>query len=162
MEMVTEVSALTELVVSLEQATLMAKQLPNTTDPSQILQIHSSLHSAHLHLSSFLSQSPPQPSLPLPPPPSAAAAAANDNDEPMQDDDDDDEEIENSNKTAIDRVEERMKDCFIQNKRPKRPLSPSSRRRWYGGESVRGSEGFEFDPQGTKLRALDLVYQFHG
>ncbi|CAL5340134.1 unnamed protein product [Camellia sinensis] len=160
MEMVTQVSALTELVVSLQQATLMAKQLPNATDPSQILQIYSSLHSAHLHLSSFLSQSPPQPSLPLPPPP--PSAAANDNDEPMQDeDDDDDEEIENSSKTAIDRVEERMKDCFIQNKRPKRPLSPSSRRR-YGGESVRGSEGFEFDPQGTKLRALDLVYQFHG
>ncbi|KAL6965101.1 hypothetical protein U1Q18_036156 [Sarracenia purpurea var. burkii] len=185
MQMVPEVSALTELVIALEQATLMAKQLPNTTDQSQINQISAALHSAHHHLSSFLFQAPP-PSLPLapPPPPSAAATAENSfssavgnrldfddgEDEPMQVGDDDDgggeeeAEAEQTSKTTIDGVEERMRGCFIQNKRHKRPLSPSSaaaaeQRRSY---LARDSSALGFDPQGTKLRSLDLVYQFHG
>ncbi|XP_059651481.1 uncharacterized protein LOC132299057 [Cornus florida] len=182
MDMVTEYPALTDLALTLEQATLMAKQLPNTTDPSQLLQIYSTLHSAHHHLSSFLSQTPqfhPPPPPPPPPPPLAAENSVssavgngnymddNDNDnEPMQlgDRDDEEAEAEQNSKTTIERVEERMRDCFIQNKRPKRPLSPSAaaaeQRRWYDHELVSGSGGF--DPHGTRLRSLDLVYQFHG
>ncbi|XP_058222999.1 uncharacterized protein LOC131332718 [Rhododendron vialii] len=173
-----------ELVASLEQATLMSKQLLNTSDPSKITQIYSTLHSAHFHLSSFLYQSfqhppPPQPSLPPPPPPpppplahenSLSSAAANHNDdEPMQvaDEDDEEEQGESNSKPTIDGVEERMRDFFIQNKRLKRPLSPAAaaaaedrQRLSDERDLVRGSVGF--DPLGTRLRALDLIYQFHG
>lgn len=94
---------------------------------------------------------------------------------------DDDDEVEHNSKNTsasaaaaaieIEGVEERMRDCFIQNKRPKRPLSPSSvaavaeQQRRYVNEvaAVRGASSAEqFDPEGTRLRSLDLVYQFHG
>lgn len=79
-------------------------------------------------------------------------------------DDDDEVEAEENSKTTIEKVEERLRDCFIKNKRPKRPLSPSSaavaeERRLYENGFVGGAKGF--DPHETKLRALDLVYQFH-
>ncbi|KAH7848931.1 hypothetical protein Vadar_010514 [Vaccinium darrowii] len=165
-------SAVTELVACLEKATLMSKQLPNATDPSKITEIHAALHAAHFHLSSFLAQSfqppPPQPS--LPPPATAdsclSSAAANGvDDEPMQVVDDEEEEGEF--RAPVDRVEERMRDVFIQNKRLKRPLSPAAaaeaedrRQREDERELARGSVGF--DPLGTRSRALDLIYQFHG
>ncbi|KAJ4727030.1 AP2/ERF transcription factor SNZ [Melia azedarach] len=155
---------LTELILSLEQATVMAKQLPATTDPTHLLQIHSFLHQANHQLSSFLSN------IQLPPPPpaenslsSATGAAADENgSEPMEVADD---KEENNSKTTIEKVEERMRDCFIKNKRAKRPLSPSSmavaeEKRLYEDGFVAGVNGF--DPHGTKLRALELVYQFHG
>ncbi|PSS11726.1 Zinc finger protein [Actinidia chinensis var. chinensis] len=151
--METEIS---ELIVALEKATLMAKQIPAaTTDPSQIIQIYATLHAAHYHLSSFLahtSQPLPQPSL-----------LRGNSDEYMQFGD---EEVQNST-AAMDGVEEGMKDCFIQNKRLKRPLSPVAaaaveRRRSCEDELVKGSGAVEFEPQGTRLRALDLIYQFHG
>ncbi|KAJ6729820.1 AP2-LIKE ETHYLENE-RESPONSIVE TRANSCRIPTION FACTOR SNZ [Salix viminalis] len=72
---------------------------------------------------------------------------------------------ENSSKVvSIERVEEMMS-CFIKNKRPKRPLSPSAvavaeERRLHDDGSGGGIMGF--DPRETKLRALDLIYQFHG
>lgn len=55
-----------------------------------------------------------------------------------------------------------MRECFIKNKRPKRPLSPSSmaERGMVDDVDARGVNGF--DPHGTRLRALDLMYQFHG
>ncbi|KAJ0052629.1 hypothetical protein Pint_00339 [Pistacia integerrima] len=157
---------LTELILSLEQATIMAKQLHTTTHPSSLLHIHSFLHQANQRLSSFLSSNTR-----LPPPPTAenslssatgAAALADENSgEPMLLADDDEEEI---SKTSVDKVEERMRDCFIKNKRTKRPLSPSSvavaeEKRLYEDGFVGGVNGF--DPYGAKLRALDLVYQFH-
>ncbi|PQM36788.1 uncharacterized protein Pyn_03920 [Prunus yedoensis var. nudiflora] len=62
-------------------------------------------------------------------------------------------------------VEEQMRDCFIKNKRPKRRLSPSAaavveERRLNGDGFVGSVKGF--DPHESKLRALELVYQFHG
>ncbi|XP_047318359.1 uncharacterized protein LOC124921715 [Impatiens glandulifera] len=148
---------LSSMVMALEQATLMAKQLPVTVDPSQIHQIYSSLHSANQQLSSFLSfhQSP------LPPPTAVG--------EPMQVGDDDAENEQNS-KATIDGVEEQMKECFIQNKRPKRTLSPSAaataehqRRKLYDHEFTKiGSSSSGFDPHRTRLRSLELIYQFHG
>ncbi|KAK2650436.1 hypothetical protein Ddye_017925 [Dipteronia dyeriana] len=172
---------LTDLILSLEQATIMAKQLPAATDPTHQLQIFSFLQQAHNCLSSFLSSSQLHAiaSAPPPPPPpaenslssatgaAAAAAMVDENSgggEPMQVGDDDEEE-ENNYKTSIDRVEERMRDCFIKNKRPKRPLSPTSvavaeEKRLSEDGFARGVSGF--DPHWAKLRALDLVYQFHG
>ncbi|KAK3194901.1 hypothetical protein Dsin_026211 [Dipteronia sinensis] len=170
---------LTDLILSLEQATIMAKQLPTATDPTHQLQIYSFLHQAHNRLSSFLSNSQIHAiasATPLPPAENslssatgaaAAAAMVDENSgggEPMQVGDDDEEE-ENNYKTRIDKVEERMRDCFIKNKRPKRPLSPSSvavaeEKRLSEDGFVGGVNGF--DPHWAKLRALDLVYQFHG
>lgn len=179
------------LGTALEQATLMAKQLPNANlDASQILQIYSSLHTAHHQLSLFLSQHPPslvlqqqqqqRPSLfqTQPPAPensfsSAVGGGGDDTDvDPMQVIDGDyehDDGNEAEQKVIVDGVEERMRDCFIQNKRPKRSLSPSAvaavaeQRRTYENEVAgRGCSSSEFDPQGTKLRSLDLIYQFHG
>lgn len=73
----------------------------------------------------------------------------------------DEEDAVNDSKSSVDRVEERMRDCFIQNKRPKRPLSPTSavaeQRRSYDNDGP----DLEFDPHRTKLRSLDLIYQFH-
>lgn len=160
METVTENSpAIQNLIAALEQATQMAKQLPNTTNPSQILQIYSTLHFTHTQLSSFLSNQPPiQPS--PPPPPSAAAAGNSPSSEPMEMGDGD-EEVEEAELNTIERVEERMRNCFIQNKRRKRPLSPAAvaaaEQRVYEHNG-----NVEFDPYGTKMRALDLIYQFHG
>ncbi|KAL3536882.1 hypothetical protein ACH5RR_000248 [Cinchona calisaya] len=180
-----EGAAVGELVTALEQATLMAKQLvPHSTthlDPSQILHIYSSLHKLHHHLSLFLSHHHPQPQPTLPPPPpensvsSAVGGGGDDNNdtEPMQMGDDDDDEVEHNSKTTIttiEAVEERMRDCFIQNKRPKRPLSPSAtaeQLRSFVNQvaAVRGASSSlaaeEFDPERTKLRSLDLIHQFH-
>ncbi|KAF2315354.1 hypothetical protein GH714_038908 [Hevea brasiliensis] len=165
---------LPDLILSLEQATLMAKQLPSTTDPTHLLQIYSSLHQAQHNLSSFISQTQ-SPLFPTPPPQAAApenslslatgaggAAAEDDRDEPMMQVGDDDYEavIEDNCKATIDKVEEKMRDCFIKNKRPKRRLSPSlveeERLVDDGNARLNG-----FDPHGTRLRALDLIYQFH-
>nr|GMD22978.1 Zinc finger protein [Ipomoea batatas] len=71
---------------------------------------------------------------------------------------------EHNSNVCVDDVEERMRDCFIQNKRPKRPLSPAAAaetQQSYESEVARGGSAAEFDPIGTKLRSLDLIYQFH-
>ncbi|CAN6568041.1 unnamed protein product [Malus baccata var. baccata] len=62
-------------------------------------------------------------------------------------------------------VEEQMRDCFIKNKRPKRRLSPSEaalveERRLNSDGFVGSVKGF--DPQGSKERALELMYQLKG
>ncbi|XP_048141427.1 uncharacterized protein LOC125316637 [Rhodamnia argentea] len=157
-----------ELIQSLEQATFMAKQLSSTADPAHLLHIHSSLHQSHLLLSSFLSSTHFLPHLLTPPPRPPAPPAENSFSsatgaaEPMQVGDDDGGEAEENSKATIDRVEERMRNCFIKNKRPKRPLSPSSAAAAEEGRAG-GGDGFPgYDPHGTRLRALDLVYQFHG
>uniref|UniRef100_A0A2P2PJ94 Uncharacterized protein n=1 Tax=Rhizophora mucronata TaxID=61149 RepID=A0A2P2PJ94_RHIMU len=170
---------LPELIASLEQALLMAKQLPATADPNHLLQIYSSLHQAHHHLSFFVSHTqlplfPVQPPQPRPEnsvsSATGAAAATTDDDnngnEPMQVGEDDYEagaEENSSSQATIDRVEEKMRDCFIKNKRPKRPLSPSllaeDKAALYGDGYVGGLKGF--DPHGARLRALDLINQFH-
>ncbi|GKV13040.1 hypothetical protein SLE2022_027350 [Rubroshorea leprosula] len=162
--------ALLELVAALEHATLMAKQLPATADQTHLFQIYSSLQVAHHHLSFLSNAQFPTLSHQLPPAPenslSSATGAANDRGgEPMQVGDENDAEAEENSKTSIDRVEERMRECFIKNKRAKRPLSPSSatvaeERRVGEDGHLRAVKGF--DPHGDTLRALDLIYQFHG
>ncbi|GAV92003.1 hypothetical protein CFOL_v3_35387 [Cephalotus follicularis] len=160
------------MIMSLEQATLMAKQLPATTDPTHLLQIYSSLHQAHHQLSSFLSNIQ-FPFLPPPLPSSAAetslssAAADDQGNDLMQlgDDGNDEVGIEENSKTTIENIEGRLRDCFIKNKRPKRRLSPSSVAVAEGRRLC--DDGFvgrdkDFDPHGARLRALELVYQFHG
>ncbi|CAI0470587.1 unnamed protein product [Linum tenue] len=156
---------LPNLVTSLEQATLLAKQLPSTSDPGQLQHIYSALHLAQHHLSSFLLS---HSRLPLSPPQaeensvSSATGAGEDNgSEPMQVG----EEEGNSMPAAIDKVEERLRECFIKNKRPKRPLSPSAAA--MAEERRLGEDGYAagrikgYDPLGTRLRALDLIDQFH-
>ncbi|GAA0173946.1 hypothetical protein LIER_41627 [Lithospermum erythrorhizon] len=144
-----EEAIMVELVTALEKASLMTKHLPNTTDPSQIHQIYASLHAAHHHLTMFLhNQSTPFPY---------------GGDETMEVADDE-VETEQSWK-SLDGVQERLKDwSFVQNKRPKRLLSPSAaeqlRNEVVGGGGGDGEE-VEFDPHLKKLRALDLIYQFH-
>ncbi|KAM3397624.1 hypothetical protein P3S68_001137 [Capsicum galapagoense] len=159
-----------ELIQSLEQATLMAKQLPTALDSSQLLQIHSSLHSAHHHLSLFLSQFQFQHRMPPPPPVSENSVSSAVGGEPMQVGDanenernsvDDVNESEQNSRTSVDGVVEKMRDCFIQNKRPKRPLSPVSAAAEQRRSYIKDGPVLEFDPLGTKLRSLDLIYQFH-
>ncbi|XP_019071460.1 uncharacterized protein [Solanum lycopersicum] len=162
MEIVSEKGGIAELIQALDQATLMAKQLPTTADSSQLLQIHSSLQSAHHRLSNFLSQTHHHQTphlLPAPLPFTENSVSSAVGGEPMQVGDE--EDAVNDSKSSVDRVEERMRDCFIQNKRPKRPLSPTSavaeQRRSYDNDGP----DLEFDPHRTKLRSLDLIYQFH-
>ncbi|XP_061339963.1 uncharacterized protein LOC133286549 [Gastrolobium bilobum] len=162
--------SLAELILSLHQATIMAKQLSSTNNPTHIHQIHTCLHHAHHHLSNFLSTL--QYPSPHPPPAaensfSSANGAAPDG-EPMQmgdDEDDDDDDDEGTSKCTIDKVEEKMRNCFIKNKRQKRPLSPSAAA--FVEEKRLSDDGFvgrvkDYDPHAMRLRALDLVYQFHG
>ncbi|CAL1399032.1 unnamed protein product [Linum trigynum] len=158
---------LPNLVTSLEQAALLAKQLPSTSDPGQLQQIYSALHLAQHHLSSFLLS---HSRLPLSPPQqpeensvSSATGAGGDNgSEPMQVGE---EEGNSMPAAAIDKVEERLRECFIKNKRPKRPRSPSAaamaedRRLGEDGYAAGRIKGY--DPLGTRLRALDLIDQFH-
>ncbi|KAI4356878.1 hypothetical protein L6164_000862 [Bauhinia variegata] len=165
-----ETPPLPDLILSLEQATFMAKQLPNTDDPTHLLQIYSSLHHAHQNLSNFLSKM----GIPLPPPAaensisSATGAVRDENgNDPMQVGDNDEVEVEENSKvtSTIEEVEDKMRECFIRNKRPKRPLSPSAavavEEQRLSGDGFAGRVT-DFDPLATKLRALDLIYQFHG
>ncbi|KAG2725052.1 hypothetical protein I3843_01G049700 [Carya illinoinensis] len=144
----------------------MAKQLHTTTDPTHLLQIYTSLHQAHHHLSIFLSKtqlSLPPPLL-FPPSPTGVATAtiANGNDtQPMQIMDGDDDAFKEA--VTFDKVEEKMQDFFTRNKWLKRsllPLAVAEDRRLYDDGSAVGVNGF--DPHVMRLRALDLVYQFHG
>ncbi|CAI9770244.1 unnamed protein product [Fraxinus pennsylvanica] len=163
-----------DLVAALEQATLMAKQLSTTTNPHQILQIYTTLHSTHRHLSLFLSGHHPYPPALQPPPensvPSALGGGRDDNGDtggdPMQMGDEDAEQDSKATTSAaaIDKVEEKMRECFIQNKRTKRQLSPSAEQRQSkdNGDVMGGAVAANLDPHGTKLRSLDLLYQFHG
>ncbi|KAF8380331.1 hypothetical protein HHK36_027815 [Tetracentron sinense] len=160
MEIVTEGPPLTDLVAVLEQATLMAQHLPSTTDPSQIQQACSSLQNARHHLGAFLArfQSPE----PHADENSVSSAAVED--EPMQDGDDE-AEAEGNSKFIMDKVEERMRNCVLQNKRRKLPLLPSSvpeadQRHSNDNELIQPFLGF--DPQQTRSQSFDLVFQFHG
>ncbi|KAG4922386.1 hypothetical protein JHK84_051227 [Glycine max] len=150
-----------DLIFSLQQATFMAKQLlpSSTNNPTHLHQIHSSLHHAHRHLSVFLAA--------LPSPPPAAESSATDA-EPMQvEDGGDGDDEETTSKCIIDKVEEKMRHCFIKNKRPKRPLSPAAAAA-AAEKRVVSEDGFvgrvsdsDYDPYAVRLRALDLVHQFH-
>ncbi|GAB2290953.1 hypothetical protein Dimus_025211 [Dionaea muscipula] len=157
---------LAELVQTLEQAIDMAKHLPTTSDLSDQILVFSSLHSARLSLSSFLAHHNYFPTLTAgnhcdSATENSVSSAVGDGAEPMQVGDGGDEQ---NSKNSVDMVEEKMRDFFIQNKRPKRPLSPVSAaaaewRRLEDHKCVSFPPGF--DPIGTKLRALDLVHQFH-
>lgn len=154
--------SISDLILSLQQATFMAKQLPSPSSPAHLHQIHSSLHHAHRHLSAFISALPP------PPPaaePSVSSAAADGDPMQVEGTHDDDDVEETTSKCTIDMVEEKMKLCFIKNKRPKRPLSPSAaalaEERRVSDDGFVGREGRDYDPYDVRLRALDLVYQFH-
>ncbi|EXB96153.1 hypothetical protein L484_017001 [Morus notabilis] len=158
-------SSVAELIVSFEQAIMAAKQLPSTAVPSHLLQIHSSFQHVHNHLSAFLSR--PQFPLPLLPPQENALSSAAATADPMQlgdDDENDNGDVEQVNSRGIvDGVEEKMRNCFIKNKRRKRRLSASAleeRTRFI--DDGFGAVGEGFDPYATRLRALELVYQFHG
>ncbi|XP_028769139.1 uncharacterized protein LOC114726643 isoform X1 [Neltuma alba] len=171
MHFMAEAPPFADLLLSLEQATFMLKQLPSASDQTHLLQICTSLHSAHRNLSNFLS------TIDFPPPPrppaehsfSSASGVNQDanGNEPMEVGDDDDEAEANVeiSRGTIEKVEEKMRDCFIKNKRPKRPLSPSTAA---AAEERRLSEDGlvgrvkDFDAHAMRLRALDLVYQFHG
>ncbi|KAF7836819.1 AP2/ERF transcription factor SNZ [Senna tora] len=156
-------AGVSDLILSLEQATFMAKQLQSTTHRSSLLQIYTSLHSAHHNLSNFLSliDFPPRP----PPENHFSSAAATNPDEtggqPMEVGGEYDEvEAEEE----ISKVQDKMRDCFIKNKRQKRPLSPSAtaaeERRFFDDGFVDRVK--DFDAHAMRLKALDLVYQFHG
>ncbi|GER57468.1 hypothetical protein STAS_35286 [Striga asiatica] len=166
MEMETETpSSLTaDLITALEQATLIAKQLPNpiAADRSHIQQIHA----AHRRLTLFLYPPPPQPPAPPRSQPEnsvSSAVGGGGSDEPMEAVDDDGEDEQDSR--YVETVEGRLRACSIQNKRLKRQLSPSPAADWrrsVGDVAVMGgAPAAGFDPVGTKLRSLDLIYQFH-
>ncbi|KAJ0245359.1 hypothetical protein HA466_0188060 [Hirschfeldia incana] len=145
-----------ELIASLEQATLMSHQIGTTVERNQLLQISSSLRTAHHRLSALLLSTIPSPS-----PPSDNSVSSVD---PMQLGE---EEEEDGEADAVEKVEEKMRECFIRNKRAKkRPLSPSSAVVETSATEERSSRDyygqFDSDPNASKLRALDLIYQFHG
>ncbi|KAL1217117.1 hypothetical protein V5N11_021455 [Cardamine amara subsp. amara] len=143
-----------ELISSLEQATLMAHQIGNTEEQNQLLQISSALRIAHHRLSAFITSIPP-----------AEAENLLSSVDPMQLGEEENGEAEEDDKnSAVEKVEEKMRECFIRNKRAKRPLSPSSAVVETSATEERSGRdyGFDFDPHATKLRALDLIYQFHG
>ncbi|KAM7277456.1 hypothetical protein ACFE04_019322 [Oxalis oulophora] len=151
--------SLSEMILSLDEASLLAKQLTTTIDPSHLDQIYSSLHQAHHNLSTFLlPNSNPQFA---PPPNSLSSATAAAEGEPMQVGDGV-LEIEEDSKpnNEVDMVEERFRDCcFIKNKRQKRKLSPSAA---VVAEEKRFSDygycwgGEVSSPYVSKLRALEL------
>uniref|UniRef100_A0A7C8Z814 Uncharacterized protein n=1 Tax=Opuntia streptacantha TaxID=393608 RepID=A0A7C8Z814_OPUST len=151
-----------ELIQVLDQATQMAKQLPTAAENSDNHRlILSSLHTAQVSLSNFLS-------LHHHPPPADNSVSSAGADEIMMEDDGVAEEEEDSKDSSMERVEEKMRESlYIQNKRPKRLLSPLAAavaERWGLEERENGRVRVpaEFDPHRTKLRNLELVYQFHG
>ncbi|XP_043710519.1 uncharacterized protein LOC122659474 [Telopea speciosissima] len=171
MESAPEAQPLMNLVAALEHATLMAKQLPSTTDQSQILQVCSSFQNAHHHLGAFLSRF--HSSQPLLAGDNFVSSAVGE-DEPMQVGDDEEVEVEaeaegegevEENSRTVNKVEERMRNFALRKKCRKRRLSPSSivaaeQRPSYENGSV--WEQPSFDPRESRLRSLDLVFQFHG
>ncbi|KAJ8900339.1 hypothetical protein K2173_024979 [Erythroxylum novogranatense] len=150
------VVAFGELLASLEEATFMAKQLQPTTNPNDLLllQILSCLRQAEHRVSSLL----PHIQVPPSPPPENSMSSATES-EAMQIAEEEEEGCEGNSKVKmverVEEVEEKMRGCFIKNKRPKRQLSPSS-------EQMLSDEAVKvFDPHTTKSRALTLIYQFH-
>lgn len=163
-----EPSSTGNLVAALEQATLMAKQIPTTTDPSQLFQILTALSSAHHHLSLVLSkhQALPPPTSYLPQPPENSVSSVMEGGSVEENDENADPMVmgdDEQNSRAVEKVASRMRDCFIQNKRPKRMLSPSPEmRRRYEDVAEKGDVEAVLDYSvGYKFRALDLIYQFH-
>ncbi|ESQ36817.1 hypothetical protein EUTSA_v10009990mg [Eutrema salsugineum] len=144
---------LAELISSLEKATLMAQQIGTAMEQNQLLQISSSLRIANHRLSAFLSTIP-----------SAEAENSLSSVEPMQLGEEEENGEAEERDSAVEKVEEKMRECFIRNKRAKRPLSPSSAVVETSTTEARSGHeyGFDFDPHASKLRALDLIYQFHG
>ncbi|KAJ4833464.1 hypothetical protein Tsubulata_042208 [Turnera subulata] len=162
-----------ELIRSLEQATMVAKELQSIKGHNHLIQIYSSLYHAQNQLASFFaSQTHLLPHFRSPALPATentlSSATTADGDELMQVGDDEDDVgascgAEENSKSSIDGVEEKMRDCFIKNKRPKRRLSPAAEEGRVVGDDYGYAGGVEgFDPQWTKSRALDLIYQFHG
>ncbi|KAF5188074.1 Ap2-like ethylene-responsive transcription factor snz [Thalictrum thalictroides] len=171
MEPIPQNPPLADLITALENATLIAKQIPTTSDSTQFFQLCSSLQNVNNQLTSFLNQ------IPSSQPPQTGedsfnSAVGGDEDEIMQIRDDDDydrlakeeEEEGESSKIIIDGVEERLRNCYIQNKRRKRPLSPTSAAVEQRGLYVYGNGVVVhgFDPHVTRLKSFDLVFQFHG
>ncbi|CAG7908771.1 unnamed protein product, partial [Brassica rapa] len=106
-----------ELIASLEQATLMSHQIGTAVERNQLLQISSSLRTAHHRLSTLLLSTVPSPASD-----NSVSSVA-----PMQLGEGEAEAMEDERDSAVEKVEEKMRECFIRNKRAKkRPLSPSS------------------------------------
>ncbi|KAL0700436.1 hypothetical protein Bca4012_056558 [Brassica carinata] len=145
-----------ELISSLEKAAVMSHQIGTSVERNQLLQISSSLRIAQHRLSALLLSTIPSP--------------ASDNSvssvDPMELGEGEAEAVEDERDSAVEKVEEKMRECFIRNKRAKRPLSPSSavmvETSATEERSGRDYYGFDLDPNASKLRALDLIYQFHG
>ncbi|KAD3069164.1 hypothetical protein R6Q59_016855 [Mikania micrantha] len=150
----------TKLVTALETATAMAKRLQSPTTATESEHIYASIRAAHRQLSLFLAhttQSQPQPSIDV--------IGDDDGDEPMRIGDEDQQAAdgakdEDLKMIAIETMEERMKDVSIQsNKRLKRSLSFTS---LAGGDEIESARAqLDYDTHVNRLRALDLIYQFH-
>ncbi|KAL3000985.1 hypothetical protein AAZX31_09G242700 [Glycine max] len=98
-----------DLILSLQEATFMAKHL---------------LPSSSTNNNPYYLLRPPTTTLTPPISTKSTPSSATDGD-PMQVEIDADDE-ETTSKCTIDKVEEKMRHCFIKNKRPKRPLLPSA------------------------------------
>ncbi|KAJ8441555.1 hypothetical protein Cgig2_026356 [Carnegiea gigantea] len=143
-----------KLTQILDQATKMAKQLPTTAGNSDHHRlILSSIHAAQVSLSNFLS-------LHHYPPPSGNSSSAG-ADELMMEDDGVAEAEEDSKNSSMERVEEKMRESlYIQNKRPKRPLSPlpaAVAERWGLEERENGSVRVPagFDPHRISFKKTE-------
>ncbi|CAF1923357.1 unnamed protein product [Brassica oleracea var. botrytis] len=146
-----------ELIASLEQATLMSHQIGTAVERNQLLQISSSLRTAHHRLSTLLLSTVPSP--------------ASDNSvssvDPMQLGEGEAEAMEDERDSAVEKVEEKMRECFIRNKRAKkRPLSPSSAVVETSATEERSSRDyyygqFDLDPNASKKTLINLGKQFY-
>ncbi|KAF6160499.1 hypothetical protein GIB67_019268 [Kingdonia uniflora] len=142
MESEIEIPSSRDLVSSLDEVFQIALNLlPQTTTPQQLTHLCSSIQTAQHQLNIFLSQLHP---------------LAEQRDDPMHIAEEEEEDMEEEENSRIDNVEEKMRNVVIQNKRRKRSLSPEEHRPLYdNGVPV-------LDAEGTRLRLLDLVFQFHG
>ncbi|XP_031494980.1 uncharacterized protein LOC116260682 [Nymphaea colorata] len=131
-------SQIPDLVAALEHAALIARQLSPLTPAAQVTEARESLRVVQVRIESFLSAVEP----------SLSSAATPAEDEPMVD----------REESEVESLQRGVEQWGLQNKRRKRPASPSST----------SPEPLDFSGRRLSfnradyLRSLDLVFQFHG
>ncbi|KAL6006630.1 hypothetical protein ACLOJK_032123 [Asimina triloba] len=149
---------LADVITSLELATQTLRILPSSADPARLFQAYNALRNAHHQIGSLLTRFETLDSTLENSSASNGGGTGGREDELMADEDGASEEADSLK--IIQKVEEGMRECALQpSKRLKRPLSPY----WVPQRSADDdvSEMVLFGEK-ERLRAFDLIFQFHG
>eukprot|EP01018_Ginkgo_biloba_P015623 Gb_31041 [translate_table: standard] len=159
--------SLVPLLNSLERATHLTKCLPSATNEDEVIAVYNSLRDAQQNIQLFLQQQ--KQSVVTMDETNKSLKVADDYDDmnnnlqEMQED----QQMPGMEDEELQRLQESIQDCALQNKRRKRAHSPASIDSSYGNPAGiqylkrQGPQGPQFKPQDHQHK-FDLIYQFHG